>query len=90
MMDIFQDFLRHLFEVFIDDFVVFSIQTGHLGFPRKTFERCRETNLKLHLCKCFLEMTFGILLGHIVSKKGLGVDMDKVRAIFALIAPMCV
>ena len=87
MMDIFQDFLRHILEVFIDDFAIFSIRSEHLGFLKKTFERCRETNLKLHPGKCFLGMTSGVLLGHIVSKKGLEVDMEKVRAILTLAPP---
>ena len=30
------------------------------------------------------------MLGHVVSKKGLEVDIDKVRAILALLAPTCV
>ena len=86
MMDIFQDFLRNFLEVFIDDFTVFSNLTDHLGFLKKTFERCRETNLKVHLGKCFLGMTSGVLLGHVVSKSGLEVDLDKVKVILALIA----
>ena len=32
----------------------------------------------------------GILLGHVVSRKGLEVDSDNVRAILALLAPTCV
>ena len=89
-MDIFQDFPRHFLEVFIDDFAVFSIRSEHLGYLKKNFERCRETNLKLHPGKCFLGMTSGVLLGHIVSKKGLEVDMEKVRAILTLAPPTCV
>ena len=89
-MDIFQDFLRHFLEVFIDNFAVFSIQSEHLGFLKKTFEQYRETNLKLHPGKCFLGMTSGVLLGHIVSKKGLEVDMEKVRAILTLAPLTCV
>ena len=87
MMDIFQDFLRHFLEVFIDDFAVFSKKQDHLNFLKKTFERCRETNLKLHPGKCFLEMESGLLLGHVVSKNGLEVDLDKVKVILALTAP---
>ena len=86
-MDIFQDFLRHFLEVFIDDFAVFSAKQDHIKFLRKTFERCRETNLKLHPGKCFLGMESGLLLGHVVSKSGLEVDLDKVKAILALTAP---
>ena len=86
-MDIFQDFLRHFLEVFIDDFAVFSAKQDHLKFLRKTFERCRETNLKLHPGKCFLGMESSLLLGHVVSKNRLKVDLDKVKAILALTAP---
>ena len=35
-------------------------------------------------------MESGILLGHVVSRKGLEVDTDKVRAILALVVPTCV
>ena len=87
MMDIFQDFLGHFLEVFIDDFVVFSERGQYLEFLRKTFQRCRETKLKLHPDKCFLGMESGILLGHVVHKKGLEVDTDQVRAILVLLAP---
>ena len=90
MMDIFRDFLRYFLEVFIDDFAVFSKRDQHLGFLKETFQRCRETGLKLHPGKCFMGMESGILLGHVVSRKGLEVDTDKVRAILALVAPTCV
>ena len=68
MMDIFKDFLRHFLEVFIDDFTVFSERTDHHEFLRKTFQRCRESGLKLHPRKCFLGMEFGVPLGHVVSR----------------------
>ena len=32
-------------------------------------------------------MESGVLLGHVVSRQGLEVDSDKVRAILALVAP---
>ena len=86
-MDIFQDFLRHFLEVFIDDFAVFRKQRDHLGYLKKTFERCRETNLKLHPGKYFLGMESGVLFGHVVSKTRLEVDLDKVKVILTLTAP---
>ena len=46
--------------------------------------------MKLHPGKCFLGMTSGVLLGHIVSKKGLEVDMEKVWAILTLAPSTCV
>jgi hypothetical protein len=87
MMDIFKDFLRHFLEVIIDDFAVFSNQEDHLEYLRKTFQRCRETNLKLHPGKCFFGMSSGILLKHIVGPHGLQVDMDKVKTMLALLVP---
>ena len=87
MMDIFQDFLRHFLEVFIDDFALFSAKHDHLKFLKRTFERCRETNLELHPGKCFLGMESGLLLEHVVSKNKLEVDLDKVKAILALTDP---
>ena len=87
MMDIFKDFLRHFLEVFIDDFAVFSKRADHLEFLTRTFRRCRETGLKLHPGKCFFGMVSGLLLGHVVSREGIEVDIDKVRAILALVAP---
>ena len=66
---------------------MFSAKQDHLQYLKKTFERCKETNLKLHPGKCFLGMESGLLLGHVVSKNGLEVDLDKVKAILALTAP---
>ena len=87
MMDIFQDFLWHFLEVFIDDFAVFSSRKDHLNYLKQTFQRCRETSLKLHPGKCFFGMVSGVLLGHVVSKQGLEVDIDKVKPILALATP---
>ena len=87
MMDIFQDFLQHFLEVFIDDFAVFSSRKDHLNYFKQTFQRCRETSLKLHPGKCFFGMVFGVLLGHVVSKRGLEVDIDKVKSILTLATP---
>ena len=90
MMDIFQDFLRHFLEVFINDFAVFSSRDDYLGYLRKTFQRCRETFHKLHPGKCFFGMTSGVLLGDVVSNKGLEVDLDKVKTILTLVTPKSV
>ena len=87
MMDIFRDFLKHFLEVFIDDFAVFSGRAEHLHYLRRTFERCRETNLKLHPGKCFFGMKSGLLLGHLVSPEGIAVDLGKVIVMLALLPP---
>ena len=60
-----------------------------MEFLRKTFQWCREIGLKPHPGKYFMGMESRTLLGHI-SRKGLEMDIDKVRAILALLAPTCV
>ena len=87
MTDIFRDFLKHFLEVFIDDFAVFSPKESHLGCLRKTFQRCRETQLKLHPGKCFFGMASGLLLGHVVSREGIAVDLGKILVMLALLPP---
>jgi hypothetical protein len=54
MMEIFYEFLRHFFEVFIDDFAVFSKRHEHVEHLRLTFKNCREANLKKILAKALL------------------------------------
>ena len=87
MMDIFRDFLKHFLEVFIDDFAVFSKWHEHLDCLRRTFQRCRETQLKLHPGKCFFGLISGLLLGHVISRRGIEVDLGKVRVMLALLPP---
>ena len=48
---------------------------------KKLFERLRKFQLKLNPIKCTFGATFGKLLGFVVSKKGIEIDSDKVRAI---------
>ncbi|XP_012435389.1 uncharacterized protein LOC105762011 [Gossypium raimondii] len=43
--------------------------------------RCIETNLILNFEKCHLMVKKGVVLGHVVSAKGLEVDQDKVEVI---------
>ena len=46
--------------------------------------------MKLHPGKCFIGVERGVLLGHVVSNKGLEVDIDKVKAILTLTPPKTV
>ena len=48
---------------------------------KRLFERLRKFQLKLNLVKCTFGATSGKLLGFVVSKKGIEIDPDKVRAI---------
>nr|XP_034896193.1 uncharacterized protein LOC118034871 [Populus alba] len=56
----------------------------------KVLERCEESNLVLNWEKCHFMVTHGIVLGHIVSSKGIEVDKSKVEVIQKLPTPRTV
>ena len=91
MMGIFSDMIGIILEIFIDDFSIFGDSyEGCLENLRKVLERCQEKNLVLNWEKCHFMMTQGIVLGHIVLKKGIEVDKAKVELISNLPTPKCV
>ena len=60
-------------EVLKDDFLVFGESYDDcLHNLENMLKRCQETNLVLNWEKCHLMVQEGIMLGHIVSKKGIG------------------
>ena len=48
---------------------------------RKIFERCPKYGISLNPKKCVFTVTEGKLLGHIVLKKGISVDPERIKAI---------
>ena len=91
MMGIFSDMIELILEIFMDDFSVFrDSYEGCLENLCKVLERCQEKNLVLNWEKCHFMVTQGIVLGHIVSKKGIEVDKAKVELISNLPTPKCV
>ena len=88
MMGIFSDMIELILEIFMDDFSVFGDSyEGCLENLWKVLERCSEKNLVLNWEKCHFMVTQGIVLGHIVSKKGIEVDKAKVELISNLPTP---
>ena len=82
MVTLFHDMMHKEIEVYVDDMIAKSQgEDDHVVNLRKLFERLRKFQLKLNPAKC----TFGVasekLLGFVVSKKGIEIDPDKVRAI---------
>ncbi|CAL8993287.1 unnamed protein product, partial [Prunus brigantina] len=91
MMAIFSDMVERFMEVFMDDFSVFGSSFDdclhHLSLVLK---RCRETNLILNWEKCHFMVRQGIVLGHVVSSKGIEVDKAKIDIISNLPPPSSV
>lgn len=88
MMSIFTDFLDEIMEVFMDDFSVCRLRFENcLANLEKFLERCVEANLVLNWEKCHFMVTGGIVLGNIVSEKGIEVDKAKIEVIENLKPP---
>nr|KYP35181.1 Retrovirus-related Pol polyprotein from transposon opus [Cajanus cajan] len=91
MLSICSDFLENCIEVFMDDFTVYgsSFDTCLDNLDR-VLNRCIETDLVLNFEKCHFMVERGIVLGHIISSKGIEVDPAKVSIISQFPYPSCV
>ncbi|MCH94683.1 hypothetical protein A2U01_0015646 [Trifolium medium] len=78
-------------EFFMDDFSVCgsSFESG-LANLEKVLERCVKTNLVLNWEKCHFMVKEGIVLGHVVSERGIEVDKAKIEVIEKLTPPTTV
>ncbi|XP_070672096.1 uncharacterized protein [Malus domestica] len=78
MVSIFSDMIEKIIEVFMDDFSVYgdSFDTC-LHNLSLVLKRCQETNLVLNWGKCHFMVSHGLVLGHIISEKGIEVDKSK-------------
>ena len=91
MMGILSDMIEIILEIFMDDFSFFGDSyEGCMENLRKVLERCQEKNLMLNWEKCHFMVTQGIVLGHVVLKKGIEVNKAKVELISNLPTPKCV
>ncbi|KAJ9568340.1 hypothetical protein OSB04_004306 [Centaurea solstitialis] len=88
MMSIFSEFVENIIEVFMDDFTVYGNSFDEcLENLIKILQRCIETNLVLNYEKCHFMVNQGLILGHVISSKGIEVDRAKVDVIKSLPYP---
>ncbi|KAM1476364.1 hypothetical protein TB2_037353 [Malus domestica] len=91
MMSIFSDYVEKIIEVFMDDFSVFGDAFDScLHNLSLILKRCVETNLVLNWEKCHFMVKQGIVLGHIISEKGIEVDKSKIDLVRHLPSPTSV
>ncbi|WVZ70996.1 hypothetical protein U9M48_019623 [Paspalum notatum var. saurae] len=88
MMAIFSDFIEDIMEVFMDDFSVHGTSFDHcLKNLEKVLKRCGEVDLVLNWEKCHFMVRRGLVLGHIISEKGIEVDKAKIETVERLPPP---
>ncbi|KAI5351553.1 hypothetical protein L3X38_004444 [Prunus dulcis] len=91
MMSIFSDMVERFIEVFMDDFSVFGDSFDQcLHNLSKVLARCEHTNLVLNWEKCHFMVNQGIVLGHVISSKGIEVDKAKIDLIASMPPPTSV
>ncbi|RDX68938.1 Retrovirus-related Pol polyprotein from transposon 17.6, partial [Mucuna pruriens] len=81
MTSIFSDLLQECMEVYANSF------DACLENLSKVLTRCIDTNLVLNFEKCHFMVTKGIVLGHLVSNRGIEVDKAKIEIITSLPNP---
>src|SRR3954469_21030123 len=81
MTILFHDMMHKEVEVYVDDMIAKSKnEEDHIHNLTKLFQCLRKFQLRLTPIKCTFGVYSGKLLGFIVSKRGIEVDPDKVKA----------
>ncbi|RVW63576.1 Retrovirus-related Pol polyprotein from transposon 412 [Vitis vinifera] len=80
--------VERIMEVFMDDITVYGTSFEDcLSHLEDVLKRCIEKDLVLNWEKCHFMVNQGIVLGHVISKKGIEVDRAKVELIVKLPPP---
>ncbi|CAN6573248.1 unnamed protein product [Malus baccata var. baccata] len=91
MVSIFSNYVERIIEIFMDDFSVFGNSFDNcLDNLTLILKRCVETNLVLNWEKCHFMVKQGIVLGHIISERGIEVDKSKIDLVRYLPSPTSV
>ena len=82
MLHVFGDHIGPNVEAYVDDIVIKSRKTGDLVTDLKiAFDCLRAKGVKLNPKKCVFGVPRGMLLGFIVSQRGIEPNPEKVEAI---------
>ncbi len=80
--------IHDLLVVYQDDITVFSKSDNeHLDHLRRVFIKCRKFGISLNPKKTFFGLEEGKILGHIISKYGIRIDISIIEAILTITHP---
>jgi hypothetical protein len=89
MMAVFSEFIEEIVEVFMDDFSVYGKTfMDCLANLDKVLTMCAEVDIVLNWEKCHFMVKQAIVLGHVISERGIEVDKAKVETVEQLPPPM--
>ena len=66
---------------------LFHLESDHMDKLRLVLERCILYQIALSPSKCQIMVSHGVVLGHIVSRRGMTTNQDKVKVILTLQPP---
>ena len=85
MLKCFGDLNGWTVEAYMDDIVVKSKQVDQvIADLEKTFAKLRPNGIKLNLEKCVFGIPRGMLLGFIISERGIKANPEKILAIMRM------
>ena len=88
MLSMFSDMVERIMEVYMDDITVYGGDFEEcLIHLEAILQRCIKKNLVLNWEKCHFMVNQGIVLGHIISSRGIEVDKAKIDIISKLPPP---
>lgn len=72
----------------MDDLTIFSKECGeHIADLCKVFQKCKEFGISLNPKKCIFGVTEGNLLSHVISERGISIDLEWIEAILKIQPP---
>ncbi|GKV35987.1 hypothetical protein SLEP1_g44174 [Rubroshorea leprosula] len=78
-------------EVYVDDIVVKSLKAeDHLTDLEETFKNLRKNRMRLNPAKCIFGVESGKFLGFMVSRRGIEVNPEKIKAVAEMEPPKSV
>ena len=78
MNKVLEPYLGHFVRVFIDNFWIYWDRASHSEKLEKILERLVKSEFTLNAEKIEIGYLSGHLVGHIVSRDGIGIDMKKI------------
>ena len=85
MLKCFRDLIGRTIEAYVDDIVVKSKQADQLiADLEETFMKLQANDIKPNPKKCVFRVPRGMLLGFIVSERGIETNLEKILAIMRM------
>ena len=85
---VFQPYFGKSIRVFIDDFCIYSSRSLHLEKVEEGLTRLHSLRGQLNIAKCHIGENQVVLLGHVISVRGIEADPSKVQALVEVPAPL--